>query len=408
MNGAKVIISKELKRVFGDKKLIFSLFILPAVLVIGIYALMGFMMDGLTSDIEKHVGTVYIQNAPQEVKDIITATGYDKMVNLTYLEEGSQVDEIESAILAGDSELLVTFEKGFMDFAKSYAAAGDHVPSLEVAYNSTVNYSSAARSLFSEMVLSSLEHQMMVDRFQNLELLTVFDTQTKLIVNEDKANSEFASMMLPYFITFMLFAGAMSLGVDAIAGEKERGTMASMLLSPIKRQEIVVGKLVSLAILSSISAVVYAGAMVIAMPMMGDFMNGATGSVDLGSMKFDAIQIIELLAIMLAMVYLYVAVVAYVSVLAKNSKEANTYVSPIYIVVMLCGLLTIFMGGMEKKLQMFAIPIYGNALAIQNILNNELSIQQFLLSFGGTVLCGILFTALLTKAFNSEKVMFNA
>ena len=55
----------------------------------------------------------------------------------------------------------------------------------------------------------------------------------------------------------MLFQGAMGLGVDTITGEKERGTIASMLLSPIKRSQIVFGKLISLGILTALSSVIY-------------------------------------------------------------------------------------------------------------------------------------------------------
>ena len=406
MNGVKAIISKELRRIFFDKKMVFSLFVLPAILVIGIYFLMGQLMSGMMEDVEEHVAVVYLQNAPEEVKAIVSATGYDKTVELEYLEAAAPVTEIESGIQVGAVDLLVVFEDKFMENARAYQKAGDAMPKLLVCYNTTGSYSSAAANVFSGTILANLETQMLTERFGNLELLTVFQTETKVIVDEDKANGEFISMLLPYFITFMLFAGAMSLGVDAIAGEKERGTMASMLLSPIKRQQIVFGKLGSLAILSALSAVVYAGAMLIAMPLMAD--SFAPGEEIPISVSFNALQIVQLLILMVVMVYLYVAVVAFVAVIAKSSKEATSYVSPIYIVVMLCGMLTMFSGGTEKALETFAIPIYGNALAIQNLLTNELTMEQFLLSVGGTLLCGIICTVLLTKAFNSEKVMFNA
>ena len=406
MNGVKAIIAKELRRVFFDKKMVFSLFVLPAILVIGVYFLMGQLMSGMMEDVEEHVGVVYLQNAPEEVKAIVSATGYDKVTELTYLEADAPVTEIESGIQLGAVDLLVVFEDKFMENARAYQNAGDVMPKLLVCYNTTGSYSSAAANTFGDMVLTPLETHMLTERFGNLELLTVFQTETKIIVDEDKANGEFISMLLPYFITFMLFVGAMSLGVDAIAGEKERGTMASMLLSPIKRQQIVFGKLGSLAILSALSAVVYAGAMLIAMPMMAD--SFAPGEEIPISVNFSALQIIQLLILMVVMVYLYVAVVAFVAVIAKSSKEANSYVSPIYIVVLLCGMLTMFSGGTEKALETFAIPVYGNALAIQNLMTNELSMEQFLLSVGGTLICGIIFTVLLTKAFNSEKVMFNA
>lgn len=406
MNGIKTIIAKELRRVFFDKKMVFSLFILPAVLVIGIYFLLGRLVTGMLSDVEEHVPVVYLQNAPREVKEIIEATGYDEMTTLTYLEANDGITEIEAGIKLGSIELLVLFDDDFMEKARAYQNAGDAMPQLLVCYNTTGNYSSAASSTFHEVVLRALETQMLTERFGNLELLTVFNTETKIIVDEDKANGEFIAMLLPYFITFMLFAGAMSLGVDAIAGEKERGTMASMLLSPLKRREIVVGKLVSLAILSGISAVVYAGTMMAGMPLMKD-MFGAGEEIPL-SVSFSTLQIIQLILIMVVMVYLYVALISFVSVIAKSAKEATTYVSPIYILVMLSGLLTMYTGGMEKSVGSYAIPVYGNALAIQNLLTNELTMEQFLLSLCGTLLCGIVFTLLLTRAFNSEKVMFNA
>ena len=406
MNSVKAIIAKELRRVFLDKKMIFSLFILPAILVIGVYSLMGRMMTGMMEDVEEHVAVVYMQNAPDEVKAIVSATEYDKLTELTYLDAGEPVTEIEAGIQLGAIDLLVVFDDNFMENARAYQKAGDAMPKLLVCYNTTGNYSSAAANTFGNLVLTTLETQMLTERFGNLELLTVFQTETKIIVDEDKANGEFIATLLPYLITFMLFAGVMSLGVDAIAGEKERGTMASMLLSPIKRQEIVFGKLLSLAILSGISAVVYACSMLVAMPMMGDML---TAGEDVTiSVNFSVLQVVQLLVLMVVMVYLYVAVVAFLAVIAKSSKEANAYVSPIYIVVMLCGMLTMFSSGTEKALGSFAIPIYGNALAIQNLMTNELTMQQFLLSIGGTLLCGVICTVLLTKAFNSEKVMFNA
>ena len=76
--------------------------------------------------------------------------------------------------------------------------------------------------------------------------LTVFtvnsDNPDMVIQDEEKAGGKVLGMMLPYFVTILLFAGAMGIGTDMVAGEKERGTMASLLVSPIKRSSIVLGK----------------------------------------------------------------------------------------------------------------------------------------------------------------------
>lgn len=406
MNGAKTIIKKELYRVFSDKKLIFSLFILPAVIVIGIYALMGQMINMMVDDQEAHTAVVYIQNLPEGVDGLDVYKEYAATAQITVIDAAADTTEIKADILNGDADLLVVFDKDFIEKTTSYSKQGDAVAGVELFYNTTGNYSSLAASNFSSTVLAGLQGQILYNRFGNMELLNAFNISETYIVNEDKANGEFLAMLLPYFITMMLFAGAMSLGVDAIAGEKERGTMASMLLTPIKRSEIVMGKLVSLGILSGISAIVYAVAMIVAMPLMSGVFGSDTSS--LTNVHFNALQVVELIVIMLVMVYLYVALIALVSVLAKSVKEAGTYVSPLYILVIAGGLITMYQGGMEKSLQSFAIPIYGNALAIQNIMTNELTLAQFGMSVGGTLVLALLLTAGLTKAFNSEKIMFNA
>ena len=69
MNGMSIIIKKELKRVFGDKKLVFSMFILPAIIMIALYGIMGFMIGKMNSDIEDNVNKVYVVNSDDRMKD---------------------------------------------------------------------------------------------------------------------------------------------------------------------------------------------------------------------------------------------------------------------------------------------------------------------------------------------------
>ncbi len=402
MSGAKIIIGKELTRVFKDKKLVFSLFILPAIIMIGMYSLLGTLVSNVNNDVVEHISSVYIQNAPEGLEDVMKSSGFAAGANINYISDNDSLDNHKEDILNGNIDLLISFEDGFLDKVRNYKNAGDTIPQITLYYNTTVNYSSVARSKFVEMVMTGYQTQLLTERFGNLEQLTVFTTAEEIIADEDKENGQFMSMMIPYLITFLLFTGAMSLGVDAITGEKERGTMASMLLSPISRGQIVAGKIISLAILSSLSAIVYSVSMIIAMPMMMEGMGEAA------RVNFNFTEMLQLLAIMLVMVYLYVAVVVLFAALARTAKEATTYVSPVYIVVIVAGILTMFTGGKEKALFQYAIPVYGNALSIQNLILKELTMPQFLLSIGGTGLLALICTVVITKAFNSEKVMFNA
>ncbi|MDU6263532.1 MAG: ABC transporter permease subunit [Anaerocolumna aminovalerica] len=407
MNGVKYIVKKELTRVFTDKKLVFSLFILPVIIMVGLYSLIGRLQSAMIDDIEKHVPSVYIQNMPEGFKDVMTAAGFNG--NIANLEMNADVTEIKNGILKGTTDLLVVFETDFLNKISNYESEGG-IPEVKTYYNSSEQYSSAVRNSFVAEVLSVYQQQLLAERFGDLNQLTVFnidvDPESSIIVDEDKAAGKLIGTMLPYFITLMLFAGAMSLGVDAITGEKERGTIASMLLTPLNRRDIVLGKLLSLSLLSVLSAAVYAVSMIVSMPNI--LKQLTDGNLNNLSMKFSAEQIIQLFVVMITLVYLYVALVSLVAVLSKTAKEANTYISPMYIAVIVAGMITMFTGSGEIPIERFAIPVYGSALSIQQILAGELTMVQFGAAIGGTLALSVILTFFITKAFNSEKVMFNA
>lgn len=405
MEGVKNIVKKELTRVFTDKKLIISLFILPGVLIMVMYSIMGNLISNLEKDIEAHIPSVYIQNAPEDLENVIDTINY--IGNITYLNSTDSTEAITEGILKGDIDLLVVFDEGFRDTIKNYKQMGDPIPEVKTFYNPSEDYSNAARGNFTASVLGAYQQHLLTERFGNTEQLQVFhidlNQEESVIVDEDKAGGKFLATLLPFLINIMLFQGAMGLGMDAITGEKERGTLSSMLLSPIKRSEIVFGKLISLGILTSLSAVIYTVSVVIGIQnLSGGAMGGMT------SIKFTPIEILQLFVLLIALVYLYVALVALVAVYARTQKEAGTYVTPLYILVMLGSIMTMFSSGGEKGIQYYAIPVYNGAVTIQNLLVGELNLVHYGVTIGSLFAIALLITACITKAFNSEKVMFNA
>ncbi|MCQ2536778.1 MAG: ABC transporter permease subunit [Lachnospiraceae bacterium] len=405
MKNSMLIVKKELARVFKDKQMIISLFVLPVIIMFGIYGLMGSLTKSITKDIEEHESVVYIQNAPAEIKDLAAATGYNQTAHISYLNDNtseSEMLEIKDGILAGTNDLLVVFDKDFKETFSAYTNAGDEIPEMTLFYNSAESYSSQAKDVFNAMMAQNYRTMLQAQRFGNLDLLTVFSINEEKIVNEAKENGQFLSMMLPYLIVMLLFASAMSICVDAIAGEKERGTLSSLLLSPIKRSELAFGKLFGLAILSSMSAIVYAVSSIFSMGSFASSIDGGEG------VTFSFVQILELAAIMVVLVYMFVAIVCAVSILAKDTKQASSYVSPLYIVVIVLGLVTMLSMGKSPSDIMYLIPVYGSAMAIQGITIQTLTGIQFLFTILGSLVFAALATYGVKKAFDSEKIMFNA
>lgn len=409
MKNVKIIIGKELKRVFGDKKLVFSLFILPAIIVVAIYGVMGLMIDKVNNDIDTHPSKVVMVNASEDVRKIVNEGGFAAGADITFLSESeydSRKTELKESVRNEQTDLLVYFDPMFESKIENYKNAGDEIPVLLLGCNHTSNYSGAAYNAFNGLVAQPYRESLLAERFGNLDLLNVFTVDEENIVKEAKQNTQMLAQLLPYFIVMMLFAGAMSVGVDAIAGEKERGTLSTMLLSPARRSDIVCGKLISLMILSGLSSIIYAAAMILSLPLMSKTFGEETSL--LGNVSFGPVQIIELFAIMLALSFLFVSIIGMLATYAKDVKTATSLTSPCYIVVIIAGMLTMFNAGSEVAVEKYAIPVYGNALIIRDICANEVVIEKFGASLVGTIAIAIICVAAMTKAFNSEKIMFDA
>ena len=111
---------------------------------------------------------------------------------------------------------------------------------------------------------------------------------------------------------------------------------------------------------------------------------------------------------MLALVMLYVGIIALIAVYSPNTKAASSIISPLYPLIIIMGMMTMFRTGKETPFYHYAVPVYGNALAISDICSHELSVGNFFISFCCTLAVGIVITVLVTRAFNDEKLMFNA
>lgn len=405
MNGLKTVMGKELTRVFKDKKMVFSMFILPVLLIIGIYALIFSLIDSKMDDIEKHDSIVYVQNAPEGFQAFVDTL--DVNTTITYLKASDDLQPVKDQILNGDTDLLLVFPETFTaDITNKDQVI---VPQIKTFYNPSEDYSAQARDTYLANVLEPYRLSLLSEKFGDLNKVSMFsidsDNPDSVIQDDEKASGKVLGTLLPYFVTLLLFAGAMGLGVDVIAGEKERGTLSSLLLSPVKRSNIVMGKLMALGLMSILSAIVYMVSMIVAFPIAMNSMADEDTISEI-SLSFTPTQIIQFVILMFGVVLMYVAIIAVIAVFAKSVKEATTYVSPAYILVLVAGMVTMYKD--SSSLVEYAIPLYNSSVAFNGILTREITTPEFLLTVVSTYAFAAILVAVITKAFNSEKVMFNA
>lgn len=411
-----IVMCKELYRVFSDKKMVFGLFIMPALVVVGLFLLMGILAASMLEDLEAHESTILVYQAPESFQNYIQQMAVpdnmgsyqagDAVYHISLTEEESEMEAGKKLIYSGDLDLILAFPQDFDQQVEQYTAGGA-IPDLQTFYNPSEDYSDHARNDVLNVILEPYRKSLLEERIGDLRQLEIFsidrENEDSVIQNDNKAQGKIFGYVIPYMITILLFAGAMSLGADSFAGEKERGTMAALLMTPVKRSSIVYGKLFALMILSGLSALIYGGSMIFALPLMYRTLGALTGQ----DLSFPPAQMFMMLVLIVTLVFLYVALIALFATFAKNMKEGSTYITPVYMIVMAIGVVSMFRGENVTNLQ-YLIPLYGPTMALKNVFTYDVTVIGFLLATLSNLASGALCAWLTARLFHNEKIMFNA
>ncbi len=387
MKNIWTVMKKEFARFFRDRRLVVSLF-LPGILIYLIYSLLG---SGLISNLggvdENYVYQVYTVNMPDEFAAQFEGVSFMELHAIS----AEEADGHKQAVSDQQEDLLVIFPA---DFEEKYAAAvaGDPTaaPTVEFFYNTVRSEGSQAYSLFASAI-SDLQQQV-TPYFLPLV--------TDLATDADVTGKIF-SMIAPMLVLMFLFTGCMSVAPESIAGEKERGTLATMLVTPVRRSHIAAGKIISLSVISLLSGICSFLGIILSLPKL----MGAAGN--LSAAVYTAGDYLMLLGVVLSSVLVMVALVSIVSAFAKSVKEATGMVGPLTVLVMLLGLSTMFSSGATGSYLWYLIPLYNSARAMNGIFSFLASPVAVLITIAVNVVVAALLAVLLAKMFDSEKIMFN-
>lgn len=385
------IVRKELARFFGDKRMVFSI-LMPGILLYVIYSFMG---DGLMQSFmaeEGYVAKAFVQNMPAEFESALQ----EMSAEWTEVEQDADKSLLLQEIQEKKADVLVVFPENFTAQVDEYdAATGNAAPNVEIYYNSADNESADFRSILVSF-LNDYESSM-TNKFD----INAGDEKYDCATNEDVMAQIFAGL-LPMLLMTFLYSGCVSVAPESIAGEKERGTMATLLVTPMKRSSLALGKIISLSFMALLSGVSsFLGIMLSLPKMMGGSVEGLSAAV------YSAADYGLLLGVILSTVLVLNALIAVLSALAKNVKEAGTLVSPVMIVVMFISLLPMFTGEGGKAMGQFFIPIYNSVQSMHGIFSFQYDIMQIVVTILVNVLFAGVMTFVLTKLFDSERVMFS-
>ena len=382
------IIRKEFARFFGDRQLLFTTVIMPGLLIYFIYSLMGDGIRKMVTEGQDEVVTMRVENLPQSLDAVLG--GVDSSLVIIGQPFGS--DDIAALADKDINAVLVRFPEGFDTLMASVAAPATAVlPNVEIYYNSTNN-----ASMRVYMAINAL-----LGNYGRPFTVNVPQQEGQLFdqASQDSIGAMVWSKMLPMLIMMMLFSGVMAIAPSSIAGEKERGTIATLLVTPLRRNELAVGKIVSLSAIALLSGISSFVGIALSLPKMVD-PDAAL------SFNYTTGDYAVLLLLIFVSVLIMASAVSLLSALAKDVKNAGTMITPFMLVVMLAGLLPMFQNGAAENLALYLIPFYNSIESMTAVFAHELNWNAVLVTLGANVLYTCLAVWGLTRMFNSEKVMF--
>ena len=388
MKNILTIFKKEWDRVIKDRRLVFSVILLPGLMIFLIYTFMGTALSNFTETDSAKVAII----SPTDMFVQIYQAAETEELSTVKTIESTDIEEYQAKIDAREWDLLIVFPDNFED------SIGETIPSIDVYFNPNEMQSQSAYNRYNSY-LESYRTILVNDLFGDTSVFVTALESTPL--DENEAIGEMMSMLLPMLVIMFLFAGAMSIGPESIAGEKERGTIATLLITPVKRSEIAMGKILSLGLLSLISAVSSFLGIILSLPNMLQM-----GDMDINIYGFK--EYIMILVLLFSTVFVIVGIISVISAYAKSLKEANTLITPIYILTILVGVSSMFGSGANQNLIMYFVPLYNTVQSLTAILMFDENTIVFILI---TVLSNLLYVTalvyLLNRMFRSEKMMFS-
>jgi ABC-2 type transporter. len=391
-NSILTIMKKELARFFGDKKVAFSTILLPGLMIFVLYSFMGSALTSQFSLEEDYKAECYVMNFPEDdTLKMMLKEGF----RFKEISSEEEVKQAKKKLQEKETDLCVVFPEDFSErIAEPLPVTSSALPpEVQIFYNSSETSSEKAFQAMSS-VLNEFEG-MLSNRFDlNKSDGVAYDLAKK----EDAIGSIFSSM-LPMLLLIFLFSGTLAVAPESIAGEKERGTIATLLVTPVKRSHIAIGKILALSIIALLSGASSTIGTVLSLPKL----MGAAGDLD-GSV-YSVTDYLLLAVVILSTVMVFVTVLSLISAYAKSIKEAQSYATPVMIILMVVGITAMFGNGAKEELYYYCIPAYNSVQSMVRIFEFNVSAGTMLVTVVSNLAITLLGAFVLTKMFQSERIV---
>ncbi len=402
------VAKKEIVSTLRDTRAIISNLVIPLVLMpvmmLGLPLLLGGLFEREATTITP-IGVEGLANLPAEFIAVIEAQNVELV----------PVDEAVQAVQDGEVDVVVRVPQP-LDAA---LASGE--PGVVTLVTKVGNMKSELNASKVQQAVSIYQQQIVAERLSAAGLdptvLQPLRIETVDASSDAERSSGQLSWLIPFFIAVWTLTGGQMTAIDATAGEKERGTLEVLLVAPVRRTEVVVGKFLATmtfglsAALMAILGFLLGGVIMnaIFLPRLALEGDGAEIVAMMGGgLNIDLPSILVLVVSALLLSALVAALLLSVALFARSFKEAQSYIAPLSFLFILPAVALQFKDLIGVGDEAYLIPVFNVLLLMDDVVRGSFDANQLLLVWGSMLAMIVLLLAFAHRSFQREEVIFRS
>jgi sodium transport system permease protein len=398
------VAAKEILSTLRDRRAIVSNLLIPLLLLPVIMLGLPLLLGGLFQREAETVTTLAVQGLEHLPTELVTLVEAQQ----AHLEG---VDDAERAVREDEAPAGMWVPEGFADAI----AAGERA-SVTV-YRKTGNMRSELNAQKLEAAVSAYRQQVVAERLEAAGvdpgvLDPVAIDRRDASTEAERASGQLA-WLIPFFIVIWTLSGGQMTAIDATAGEKERGTLEVLLVAPVRRAEVVVGKFLATMLFGLMAAAMAIVGFVVGgivmrgifLPRLGDDAGEMVAMMG-GSLAITPLTVLLLLVSAVLVAGLVAALLIGVTLFARSFKEAQTYVAPLSFLLILPAVGLQFRDLLGADATLYWIPLLNAMVLMDDVVRGSATVGAIGITWLSLLATIVLLLMFAYRSFGREDVLF--
>ena len=393
-----IIYRKELRDLLRDKRTIISMIVVPLLL-------MPLLSAG--------VGAVAFHQVKEVMKEtfpVMVLGGDDSPATLAELHK---LDNLEFVPAAADYQQQIADKKiraaveippGFDASLQSGTPATVHIYDYDGEFKSGAA-TRTLRDFFFDWRDTTVQKRLAQHQLPK-DFVHPFDIETTNVAPPEKVSGNLLGALLPYIILITCLTGAIYPAIDLTSGEKERGTMETLLSSPVQRIDLALGKCLTVMTVSLTTmglSLLSCGVSLVLVKTFGANLMRENGL----PLDLNPSALVAAFAIMVPMSLFFSSLLLSIGLFARSTKEANTYMQPLMIMMIFPAMMSLLPGFELNEVRAF-IPVVNVSLLCKEIFSGTYHWNYIATVVGSSCVYAAMSLTVAVALFKRESVIFRA